>query len=112
MTDNRVFRVTLRGQFADLSAETRAYLVKNQAEHDLFVSAYTSEGTLSYDERVLFFNLRYEIRGKDEGDAVNDALHEAEAFLQTMKFTHKPLKATVVDVSQTWKSPSEVSSDN
>ncbi len=112
MTDNRVFRVTLRGQFADLSAETRAYLVKNQAEHDLFVSAYTSEGTMSYDERVLFFNLRYEIRGKDEGDAVNDALHEAEAFLQTMKFTHTPLKVTVVDVSQTWKSPSEVSSDN
>lgn len=112
MTENQVFRITLRGQFADLSAESRAYLVKNQVEHDLFVSAYTSEGTLSYDERILFFNLRYEIRGKSADDAATSALKEAEEFLQIMKFTHKPLKVTVVDVSQTWQTPTEVSHDN
>jgi len=86
--------------------------VKAQAEHDLFVSAYTPEGTLSYDKRIMFFNMRYEVRGKNEEEASRYALLEAEAFLQTMKFTHKPLKVTVVDVSQTWNSPSEVSHDN
>jgi hypothetical protein len=112
MTDNRAFRVTVRGQFTDLSDEARRYLVKAQAEHDLFVSAYTPEGTLSYDKRIMFFNMRYEVRGKNEEEASRYALLEAEAFLQTMKFTHKPLKVTVVDVSQTWNSPSEVSHDN
>ena len=99
-----VFRVTVRGQFIDLSDEARKYLVKVQAEHDLFVSAYTPEGTLSYDERILFFNLRYEVHSETEEDALTQALSEAEQFLNTMNFTHKPLKANAVDVSQTWDS--------
>jgi hypothetical protein len=99
-----VFRVTVRGQFIDLSDEARKYLVKVEAEHDLFVSAYTPEGTLSYDERILFFNLRYEVHSETEEDALTQALSEAEQFLNTMNFTHKPLKANAVDVSQTWDS--------
>ena len=99
-----VFRVTVRGQFANLSDEARRYLVKAQAEHDLFVSAYTPEGTLSYDERILFFNMRYEVHSETEEDALTLALSEAEQFLNTMNFTHKPLKANAVDVSQTWDS--------
>ena len=99
-----VFRVTVRGQFIDLSDEARRYLVKAQGEHDLFVSAYTPEGTLSYDEKILFFNLRYEIHAEDEEGALQGALNEATIFLKTMGFTHKPLKATAVDVSQTWDS--------
>jgi hypothetical protein len=101
---NQVFRVTVRGQFTNLSDEARRYLVKAQAEHDLFVSAYTPEGTLSYDERILFFNLRYEVHSETEEDALTQALSEAEQFLNTMNFTHKPLKANAVDVSQTWDS--------
>jgi hypothetical protein len=101
---NQVFRVTVRGQFTNLSDEARRYLVKAQGEHDLFVSAYTPEGTLSYDERILFFNLRYEVHSETEEDALTQALSEAEQFLNTMNFTHKPLKANAVDVSQTWDS--------
>ena len=104
MTDNRVFRVTVRGQFIDLSDEARKYLVKVQAEHDLFVSAYTQEGSLSYDEKILFFNVRYEILSETEEGALTRALSEAELFLNTMNFTHKPLKAKAVDVSQIWDS--------
>ncbi len=104
MTDNRVFRVTVRGQFTDLSDAARGYLVKAQAEHDLFVSSYTPEGTLSYDNRILFFNMRYEIHANSEEKALASSLLEAEIFLQTMGFTHKPLKATAVDVSQIWDS--------
>jgi hypothetical protein len=107
-----VFRVTFRGQFANLSDEARRYLVNAQAEHDLFVSAYTLEGTFSYDERILFFNMRYEVHADSEEKAQASSFVEAESFLKTMGFTHKPLKVTVVDVSQIWNSPSEVARDN
>lgn len=103
----RVFRVTVRGQFIDLSDEARRYSVKAQGEHDLFVSVYAPEGTLSYDEKILFFNLRYEIHAEDEEGALQGALNEASKFLKTMGFTHKPLKVTAVDVSQIWSSPTE-----
>lgn len=112
MTVNRVFRVTVRSQFANLSDEARRYLVKAQAEHDLFVSAYTPEGTLSYDERIMFFNMRYEVHSESEEKALASSLLEAETFLQTMGFAHKQLKATAVDVSQIWNLPSEVARDN
>jgi hypothetical protein len=112
MSRNRVFRVTVRGQFFNLSDDARRYLAKVQSEHDLFISAYTPEGTLSYDERVMFFNMRYEAHADSEDIALTKSVSEAEAFLRTMGFTHKPLKATVVDVSQMWNSPSEVSHDN
>ena len=112
MTDNRAFRVTVRGQFTDLSDEARRYLVKAQAEHDLFVSAYTPEGTLSYDNRIMFFNMRYEIHAESEEKALASSLLEAETFLQTMGFAHKTLKAKGVDVSQIWNSPNEVTHDN
>ena len=101
---NRVFRVTVRGQFMNLSDEARRYLVKAQSEHDLFISAYTPEGTFSYDERILFFNMRYEVHADSDEKALASSLHEAETFLNTMNFTHKPLKAQAVDVSQIWDS--------
>ena len=107
-----VFRVTVRGQFINLSDEARRYLVKAQAEHDLFVSAYTPEGTLSYDERILFFNMRYEVHADSEEKALASSFLEAETFLQTMGFAHKQLKANAVDVSQIWNSPNEVAHDN
>jgi hypothetical protein len=109
---NQVFRVTVRGQFTNLSDEARRYLVKAQAEHDLFVSAYTPEGTLSYDERILFFNMRYEVHADSEEKALASSFLEAETFLQTMGFAHKQVKANAVDVSQIWNSPNEVAHDN
>lgn len=108
----RVFRVTVRGQFTNLSDEARRYLVKAQAEHDLFVSAYTPEGTFSYDERIMFFNMRYEVHADSDETALTTSLCEAQNFLQTMGFEHKQLKAKAVDVSQIWNSPNEVSHDN
>ncbi|MEQ1704277.1 MAG: DUF6204 family protein, partial [Ilumatobacteraceae bacterium] len=81
----RVFRVTVRGQFDALSDEARRYLTGAQTEHDLFVSAYTPEGTFTYDSRILFFNLRYELRSAaaDASTQVEAAaLQEAELFLR------------------------------
>lgn len=96
----------MRGQFAGLTDEARRYLTGAQAEHDIFVSAYTPEGTFTYDSRILFFNLRYELRSA-AADAAADAsaagLREAELFLRTMKFGHKNLRVTeVADATAIW----------
>jgi hypothetical protein len=105
-TGERVFRVTVRGQFGGLSDEARRYLTVAQAEHDIFVSAYTPEGTFTYDSRILFFNLRYELRSSAPdatADVTARGLHEAELFLRTMKFGHKNLRVTdVADSTAIW----------
>jgi len=103
MSDQRVHRVTVRGRFHDLSDEARRYLVAAQPEHDIFVSAFTTEGTFTYDDRIAFFNLRYEVRGAaDDAEAAATGMDEAERFLRTMRFGHKALRAEVADVSAVW----------
>jgi hypothetical protein len=72
-------------------------------DHEIFKSAYTPEGSFTYDARIDFFNLRYEI--KVDGDvaaAEESGLVEAESFLATMGFVHRGLKATVVEMSTVW----------
>lgn len=106
MSSERVFRVTVRGRFGELSDTARRYLQAHAHEHDIFLSAYTAEGTLTYDSHIAFFNLRYEIRGEGGADdAGASGLVEAEGFLSTMGFTHRGLKATVVDVAAIWDAP-------
>jgi len=103
---DRVHRVTVRGQFAGLTDEAMRYLVRAQPDHDIFQSAYTPEGTFTYDDRILFFNLRYEVRcAGDHAAATASAtgLREAESFLRTMNFGYKNLKVDVVDVSEVWE---------
>jgi hypothetical protein len=98
----RVFRVTVRGQFTELTEQARAFLVRALADHDILRSAYTPEGTFTYDKALTFFNLRYELRasGPDATGLVElEALDEAERFLATMGFGAKRLRADVVDMS-------------
>ena len=102
---SRVFRVTVRGRFCDLSDEVRGHLASTQQEHDILESAYTTEGTFTYDARVDFFNLRYEIRGDAEltaDAAATKGIDEAELFLRTMRFGFRDLKTTVVDMATMW----------
>ena len=83
----RVHRVTVRGQFRDLSEQSRQFLVRSKAEHDIFVSAYTPEGTFTYDDRIQFFNLRYEIRyGGDDPIGLAAMTGEVEADLNEIFF--------------------------
>jgi len=93
----------VRGRFSALTDAARRYLVAAQPEHDIFVSAYTEEGTFTYDERIAFFNLRYEVRGQSDSAAAGRAgLQEAERFLATMGFGFQQLKVDVVDVTAIW----------
>lgn len=105
MEQQRVFRVTVRGRFRELSESARASLVRAQPEHDVFLSSYTEEGTFTYDERIQFFNLRYEVRAGGEdasGTAALTAELEAETFLRTVGYGHHRLKVDVVDASAVW----------
>ena len=98
----RVFRVTVRGQFADLTAQSQAFLVRSQADHEIFRSAYTPEGTFTYDAQIGFFNLRYELRacGPDALELVAlEAVDEGERFLCTLGIGWKNLRTNVVDMS-------------
>ncbi|MEI6495234.1 MAG: DUF6204 family protein [Actinomycetota bacterium] len=106
MDTERVYRVTVRGRFAALDDTKRSFLKRTQPEHDLFKSAFTPEGTFTFDERIQFFNFRYELRTA-EGDAAAGAMALAETtnFLSTLGLPHKGLKADVVDVSAIWDDP-------
>jgi hypothetical protein len=104
--DVSIFRVTVRGQFKELTDAARAYLLSTAEEHDLFLSSFTQEGTFTYDKRLQFFNLRYEVReatdGNHETAPANPeiiALQEAELFLRTLRITHGPLRAAVMDMT-------------
>ena len=99
---SRVYRVTVRGRFGDLTEQARHYLVSNQAEHEIFNSGYTSEGTFTYDSRIDFFNFRYEVRVIDDepqAAAETNSLVETEAFLRTMKFGYRDLKVESVEAA-------------
>lgn len=101
----RVFRVTVRGRFAELTDQARRYLVGTQAEHHIFESAYTPEGTFTYDSRIDFFNFRFELReaGDHPSEAVVErAIAETRSFLRTLDFGARDLTADVVDMSAMW----------
>jgi hypothetical protein len=102
MTGERTFRVTIRGRFHDLSDHASGYLLRARAEHDIFESAYTPEGSLTYDDRIDFFNLRYECRAGDPDAAAVECLEEAERFLDTMQFGYRDLRVNVVDLTAMW----------
>ncbi len=98
-----VYRVTVRGRFSGLDEKARAYLLREQPEHDIFKSAYTTEGTFTYDTDIRFFNLRYEVRTAEGTDAAGKiGLAEAEAFLRTLGYGFEKLKVNVVDTSTMW----------
>jgi hypothetical protein len=105
----RVFRVTIRGRFRDLSDEARRRLRAAQPEHDVFLAKYTAEGSFTYDERIQFFNLRYEVRS-DDADGPSAAAElagvtaqvEAEQFLRVLGYGHHDLKVDVVDATAVW----------
>jgi Family of unknown function (DUF6204) len=105
VNEERIFRVTVRGRFFDLSQASRAYLSDAQDQHDVSRAEFTREGTLTYDSRVDFFSFRYEVRtrgiGADEV-AAQVALGEVEQFMKTMGFGYRGLKVTVSDMSMVW----------
>lgn len=108
----RIYRVVVRGHVAELDDEVRAALLAEAEEHSIFRSAFTADGTFTYDERLVAFNLRYEIRVPDDADgaeagatAVDEALARASAWLSSVGIGHKHLRATATDMADLWREP-------
>jgi hypothetical protein len=105
MADPHIFRVTVRGRFSELSESQRTRLVETLDDHHITKSAYTSEGTFTYDANIYAFSLRYEIRTEDEQPdlvASERGLSQAQNFLHTLEIGFSHLKITTTDMQSMW----------
>jgi hypothetical protein len=104
----RIFRVVVRGHFHDLDAEQRANLVAQADNYEIFKSAYTADGTLTYEPNLVAFSFRYEIRDADDSPAgaedrvIDAALAKARASLAVMGVDYRHLRATATDMASVW----------
>ena len=101
-----VYRVVVRGQFADLADDQRAALLAEADEHDFHKVAYTEWGTFIYEPNLVAFNFRYEVRIDSEADPVPDpvevGLAKAKASMEEWGLGYKHLRATATDMSSVW----------
>jgi hypothetical protein len=105
MADPHIFRVTVRGRFSQLSDSQRGRLVEVLDDHHITKSAYTGEGTFTYDSNIYSFSLRYEIRTDDDHPdeaAAHRGLGQAEVFLRTLGIGYRDLKVTTSDMNLMW----------
>ncbi len=104
----RIFRVVVRGHFHDLDPEQRANLSAQAENYEIFKSAYTAEGTLTYERNLVAFSFRYELRDTDDSPAgaedrvVEAALAKARAALETIGVDYRHLRANATDMSTVW----------
>ena len=104
----RIFRVVVRGHFHDLDEEQRAVLVAEADNYEIFKSAYTADGTLTYEPNLVAFSFRYEMRSSDELAAeaedrvIDAALGKARASLDVMGVGYRHLRATATDMASVW----------
>jgi hypothetical protein len=106
----RIYRVVVRGHFHGLDEEQRANLRAAAPDHEIFKSAYTRDGTLTYEPNLVAFSFRYEIREAD--DALSDAEAEhavidaakakSRASLEAMGVDHRHLRATATNMANVW----------
>ena len=100
----RTYRVQVTGQFTDLTPAVRAQLRAEQAEHDVFLAAFTPEGTFTYTPTLTRFTLRYLLEVSEDSATEADEAAGVEGeflavlFLEARSITHKALTATAVCV--------------
>lgn len=103
-----IYRVTVRGRFADLDDDARATLLADAEAHEALRAAFTREGTLTYDHRLDFFSFRYEIRAtSDDGAdpterAFAAAVARADEHLTAQGLGYRHLKPTGSDLTRIW----------
>jgi hypothetical protein len=104
-----IYRVTVRGHFGALDAETGAALTAAADDHDAIDAAFTADGTFVYDRRLVAFSLRYELRVNADDRAAADVaateqgLERAEAFLAAHRIGHRGLRVTASNMGDLWR---------
>lgn len=107
-----IIRVVVRGEFADLGPEQRATLLAEADDHDIFRSAYTAAGTLTYEPSLHAFSYRYEVRvptddaGPDDAAEIASerAMDLAQRDLRSRGLSSKRLRAIPTDMADMWRS--------
>jgi hypothetical protein len=100
----RSFRIVVRGAFRELTAEQRAALLAEAAEHDILGAAFTRDGHLAYD--LAFrpaFTFRFLDGGERESDlppAIERAEAAARAWLDARGYRYTELKSRGEDQSE------------
>ena len=68
----RTYRVQVTGQFAGLMPAVSEQLRDEQGAHDLFLAAFTPEGTFTYAPTLTRFTLRYLLEVSEDSAAEAD----------------------------------------
>ena len=98
----RTYRVQMTGQFAGLTPAVSAQLRDEQGEHDLFLAAFTPEGTFTYTPTLTRFTVRYLLEVSEDSAAEADEAAQVEGellagqYLESRGISHRPLTVTVV----------------
>jgi len=90
-----VFRVTIRGVFEGLDEEDRTALLEGA---DAFRTAFTEEGTFTYDRGLSAFTFRCQVPAEADGDGEAEATERAMAALVAHGYPHRVLRVGVTDV--------------
>lgn len=103
----KIYRSVVRGQFDKPDDATRSLLLQRQDDHHYLKSAFTKQGTLTYDHQLVAFNVRFEIRRKDDENNDEDtlkqlALETAAELLDAYGYPHKKLRASITDMADMW----------
>lgn len=102
-----IHRVIVRGFFDGLDDEQRAWLRAEQPDHDILRSAFSREGSLTYEPNLSAFSFRYEVRTTDDDDhheaAIAIGTARAEAALAAMGVGAKHLRATAAAMADVWR---------
>ena len=110
----KIYRAVVRGHFSNLDDATSAALVAVADKHTYFDSAFTPDSTFTYDERLVAFNLRYEMRFvPDDASAPDDTVTQAEveasameratAWLDDKGYGNRHLTVSVTDMASMWR---------
>ena len=97
------FRITVRGFFDALTQAQRSELLAEADQHDVFQTAYTPAGHLSYDlsarEAFTFRFLRTCEEGADVATAIERAETGAATWLGDRGYGFKNLRSQAVDLA-------------
>jgi hypothetical protein len=100
----RTLRITIRGDFRDLSDAQRAELRDRAAEHDVLQASFIAQGHLAYDvDARPFFTYRFLREAETDTDvapAVASAEAAAHAALDQRGLRHQLRSTKVQDLSQ------------
>lgn len=103
----RIYRVVVRGRFEALDDEQRQALRDAAPDHDIFESAFTPEGTLTYDHHLYAFNTRFGLRARGEREEAEAevrevALERTDALLAALGVQGSVNRVVVTDMADMW----------